>query len=89
MILLCLGMLLIESFLYDGRHHVCVYGFVGCNGQQMLGLLLIKCMEELGFNLLGFVATDYVTLIWGLDLLMDVVLLFDCTALCAGLESWL
>jgi ATP-dependent Lhr-like helicase len=81
--------LLIESFPHDGRHHVVAYGFAGRNGQQTLGLLLTKRMEEMGLNPLGFVATDYATLIWGLDPLTDAAPLFDRAALRAGLETWL
>jgi ATP-dependent helicase Lhr and Lhr-like helicase len=81
--------LLIESFPHDGRQHVCVYGFAGRNGQQTLGLLLTKRLEETGHQPLGFVATDYATLIWGLEPLRDAAPLFDREALRAGLEGWL
>ncbi|MBV1896732.1 MAG: ligase-associated DNA damage response DEXH box helicase [Rhodobacteraceae bacterium] len=83
------GRLLIESFPHDGREHTCVYGFAGRNAQQTLGLLLTKRLEELGLNPLGFVATDYATLIWGLDALTDAKPLFDLKALREGLEGWL
>jgi ATP-dependent Lhr-like helicase len=83
------GRLLIESFPHDGRAQTVVYGFAGRNGQQTLGLLLTKRMEELGLNPLGFVATDYATLIWGLDPLEDAAPLFDLAALEDGLETWL
>ncbi|MEM9126069.1 MAG: helicase-related protein, partial [Pseudomonadota bacterium] len=83
------GRLLIESFPHDGREHTCVYGFAGRNGQQTLGLLLTKRLEEMGLNPLGFVATDYATLIWGLDALTDPVPLFDMQALRDGLDTWL
>ncbi len=81
--------LLIESFPHDGRQHVCVYGFAGRNGQQTLGLLLTKRLEETGHQPLGFVATDYATLIWGLEPLRDAAPMFDREALRAGLEGWL
>jgi ATP-dependent Lhr-like helicase len=81
--------LLIESFPHDGRQHVCVYGFAGRNGQQTLGLLLTKRLEETGHQPLGFVATDYATLIWGLEPLRDAAPLFDRAALRAGLAGWL
>ncbi len=81
--------LLIESFPQDGRAHTCVYGFAGRNAQQTLGLLLTKRLDELGLNPLGFVATDYATLIWGLDVLDDPAPLFDIEALHSGLENWL
>jgi len=83
------GRLLIESFPHEGRAHTCVYGFAGRNAQQTLGLLLTKRMEELGLGPLGFVATDYATLIWGLDPLDDPAPLFDRAALRDGLEGWL
>ena len=38
---------------------------------------------------MGFVSTDYATLIWGLDTVTDPVPLFDLPALEAGLEGWL
>ena len=79
--------LLIESFPHDGREHLCVYGFAGRNAQQTLGLLLTKEMEERGLAPLGFVATDYATLIWGLEAVTALDLNRD--RLRAGLETWL
>ena len=83
------GRLLIESFPHDGRAQTAIYGFAGRNGQQTLGLLLTKRMEELGLNPLGFVATDYATLIWGLDEVQDPAPLFEIDNLRDGLETWL
>jgi ATP-dependent Lhr-like helicase len=83
------GRLLVESFPHDGREQTVVYGFAGRNGMQTLGLLLTKRMEELGLHPLGFVATDYATLIWGLEALKDPAPLFDPAALHEGLETWL
>ena len=83
------GRLLLESFPHDGREHLCVYGFAGRNGQQTLGLLLTKRLEETGHAPLGFVATDYATLIWGLEPVTDPAPLFDLEALRDGLERWL
>ncbi|WP_170416724.1 ligase-associated DNA damage response DEXH box helicase [Ruegeria atlantica] len=81
--------LLIESFPNDGRENLCVYGFAGRNAQQTLGLLLTKRMEESGLAPLGFVATDYATLIWGLDAVTDPRPLFQLDALREGLDTWL
>ena len=81
--------LLIESFPNDGRENLCVYGFAGRNAQQTLGLLLTKRMEETGLAPLGFVATDYATLIWGLDAVTDPRPLFRLEALRDGLDTWL
>ena len=83
------GRLLIESFPHDGRSQMVVYGFAGRNAQQTLGLLLTKRLEEMGLNPLGFVSTDYATLIWGLDVLKDPAPLFDIEALRDGLDTWL
>ncbi|PZR00547.1 MAG: ligase-associated DNA damage response DEXH box helicase [Cereibacter sphaeroides] len=81
--------LLVESFPWEGREHLCVYGFAGRNGQQTLGLLLTKRMEEEGLHPLGFVASDYATLIWGLDAVTDPAPLFDPERMRDGLEGWL
>ncbi|MCE8517741.1 ligase-associated DNA damage response DEXH box helicase [Ruegeria pomeroyi] len=83
------GRLLIESFPQDGREHLCVYGFAGRNAMQTLGLLLTKRMEETGLNPLGFVATDYAVLIWGLEATTDPAPLFEIDSLRAGLDQWL
>ncbi|MFP7671810.1 ligase-associated DNA damage response DEXH box helicase [Marivita sp. S0852] len=83
------GRLLIESFPHDGREQLVAYGFAGRNAMQTLGLLLTKRMEEEGLAPMGFVATDYAVLIWGLDAVVDPAPLFDIAALEAGLETWL
>jgi ATP-dependent Lhr-like helicase len=81
------GRLLIESFPHDGREHLCLHGFAGRNAQQTLGLLLTKEMEAEGLAPLGFVATDYATLIWGLEPVHQITL--DRERLRAGLDLWL
>lgn len=83
------GRLLIESFPHEVREHTCINGFAGRNAQQTLGLLLTERLENLGLNPLGSVATDYATLIWGLDALTDAAPLFDTQALRDGLDGWL
>ncbi|MGR3566262.1 MAG: ligase-associated DNA damage response DEXH box helicase [Pseudooceanicola nanhaiensis] len=82
------GRLLLESFPHDGRQNLVIYGLAGRNAQQTLGLILTKRMEELGLDPLGFVATDYATLIWGLKRLSDPVPLFAPHAIREGLERW-
>ena len=52
-------------------------------------LLLTKQMETQGLAPLGFVATDYATLIWGLDPVTDAGPLFNLETLREGLETWL
>ena len=81
--------LLIESFGHDGREHTCVYGFAGRNAMQTLGLLLTQRMEAMGLHPLGFVATDYAVLIWGLERLDDPAPLFEGGSLRDGFETWL
>ena len=81
--------LLIETFPYESRHHLCLYGFAGRNAQQTLGLLLTKRMEDAGLAPLGFVATDYATLIWGLEAVRHPAILLDATDLRTDLEVWL
>ncbi|WP_138465431.1 ligase-associated DNA damage response DEXH box helicase [Poseidonocella sp. HB161398] len=81
--------LLIESFPLEGREHACIYGFAGRNAMQTLGLLATQRMEEAGLAPLGFVASDYAVLIWGLERLEDPALLFGAGNLRAGFETWL
>jgi ATP-dependent Lhr-like helicase len=81
--------LLVESFPHDRREQTCIYGFAGRNAQQTLGLLLTKRMEEAGLAPLGFVATDYATLIWGLERVPDIRPLLSVAGLREGLEGWL
>ncbi|MBF9043271.1 ligase-associated DNA damage response DEXH box helicase [Rhodobacterales bacterium HKCCE4037] len=81
--------LLVETFPHDGREHLVAYGFAGRNAQQTLGLLLTQRMEEQGLNPMGFVSTDYATLIWGLDQIRDVAPLFHRENLMATMETWL
>ncbi|MEM7641061.1 MAG: DNA ligase-associated DEXH box helicase, partial [Pseudomonadota bacterium] len=83
------GRLLVETFPRDGRHHVCVYGFCGRNAQQTLALLLTKGMEDAGLDPLGFVATDYACLIWGLKPALDVAPFLAHDGIHAALDTWL
>ncbi len=82
------GSLLVETFPRQGRHYLCIYGFIGRNAQQTLGLLISKQLERRGFAPLGFVATDYATLIWGLEEVHDPKPLLLLEDLENGLEEW-
>ncbi len=82
------GSLLVETFPRQGRHYLCIYGFIGRNAQQTLGLLISKQLERRGFAPLGFVATDYSTLIWGLEEVHDPKPLLLLEDLENGLEEW-
>ena len=83
------GRLLVETFPHDDRAHTVIYGFAGRNAMQTLGLLLTNRMEDAGLNPLGFLATDYATMIWGLDAVRDPAALFDLETLREGLDTWL
>ncbi|MDT2072432.1 MAG: ligase-associated DNA damage response DEXH box helicase [Planktomarina sp.] len=81
--------LLVETFPYEGRSTSVFYGFAGRNAMQTLGLLLSKRMEDAGLAPLGFVATDYAVMIWGLEPVTDPVALLGAQGLRDGLETWL
>jgi ATP-dependent Lhr-like helicase len=81
--------LLVETFPHEDREHLCIYGFAGRNAQQTLGLLVTQRMEQQDLNPLGFVATDYATLIWGLTPVTDPAPLFAPDTLREALETWL
>ncbi len=83
------GRLLVESFVADLRQFTCFYGFAGRNALQTLGLLLTKRMEIAGLQPLGFVATDYALLIWGLKNVTNPAALLAREGLAEGLETWL
>ncbi|WP_375175254.1 ligase-associated DNA damage response DEXH box helicase [Pseudooceanicola sp.] len=83
------GRLLVESFPFDGREQLCLYGFAGRNAMQTLGLILTKRMEEMGLDPLGFVSSDYAVLIWGLEAVTDPTPLLNPAALHDGLDRWL
>jgi ATP-dependent Lhr-like helicase len=81
--------LLVETFPYEGRSTSVFYGFAGRNAMQTLGLLLSKRMEDAGLAPLGFVATDYAVMIWGLEPVTDPATLLGAQGLRDGLETWL
>ncbi|WP_298494639.1 ligase-associated DNA damage response DEXH box helicase [uncultured Maritimibacter sp.] len=83
------GRILVESFPHDGRAQTVIYGFAGRGAMQTLGLLITHRMEEAGLAPLGFVATDYALLIWGLHPVETPGFLFDRDELVEGLETWL
>ena len=80
---------LVESFAHDTRPHTVFYGFAGRNAMQTLGLLLTQRMEDLSYGPLGFVATDYATMVWSVDPVTDPAPLFDAKGLRDGFEHWL
>ncbi len=83
------GHLLVESFPHEGLAYSCFYGFSGKNAQQTLGLLATRQMEMQGLGPLGFVATDYATLIWSISAVDAPKTLLDPSNLREGLDLWL
>ena len=81
--------ILVESFPHEGRHHICLYGFAGRNAMQTLGMLITQRMEDQNLHPMGFVATDYATLVWGLDPVLDPTPLLEPDNIRADFEHWL
>jgi ATP-dependent Lhr-like helicase len=81
--------LLVESFRRGQREFLVAYCFEGRNAHQTLGMLLTRRMERAGYAPMGFVATDYVIAVWGLNPVTDVEALFDEDMLGDDLEAWM
>ena len=81
--------LLAETFPREGTHHLLLYGFEGRNAHQSLGMLLTQRMEKRGLKPLGFVATDYVLGVWGLEPVDDPAALFAGNIVADELEAWI
>lgn len=83
------GRMMVESYWRDTTAYTCFYGFAGRNALQTLGLLLTRRMEEAGLNPIGFVATDYAVLIWGLEEITDPAVLYrPMTCATAWTDGW-
>lgn len=61
------GRLLVESFPHRGLAYTSYYTFEGWNANQSLGMLITRRMNDRGLGPLGFVATDYTLIVWGLQ----------------------
>jgi ATP-dependent Lhr-like helicase len=81
--------LLAETFPRDGREYLILYGFEGRNAHQSLGMLLTQRMERRGLNPLGFVATDYLLGLWGLERVADPAALLTGDIVAEELEAWI
>jgi ATP-dependent Lhr-like helicase len=81
--------LLAETFPREGRDYLMLYGFEGRNAHQSLGMLLTQRMERLGLKPLGFVATDYVLGVWGLERVEDPAALLSGDVVADELEAWI
>ncbi|MGL6042934.1 MAG: DNA ligase-associated DEXH box helicase, partial [Sandaracinobacteroides sp.] len=81
--------LLAETFHREGRNYLILYGFEGRNAHQSLGMLLTQRMERRGLKPLGFVATDYVLGVWGLEPVLDPAALLTGDIIADELEAWI
>ncbi len=81
--------LLVETFPREGREHLILYGFEGRNAHQSLGMLLTQRMERRGLKPMGFVATDYVLGVWGLEPVRDPAALLSGDIVAEELEAWI
>ncbi len=81
--------LLVETFPREGRHHLIIYGFEGRNAHQSLGMLVTQRMERRGLKPMGFVATDYVLGVWGLEHVADPGALVSADLVADELEAWI
>ena len=89
--------MLIETFPRAGKFYLTLYAFEGRLALQTLGMLLTRRLERAGARPLGFVASDYALMIWGLrdlahlerDLGWTFEQLFDEDMLGDDLDAWL
>ena len=81
--------LLVESFPRANKQFLVAYTFAGRNAHQTLGMLLTRRMERMGYEPLGFVASDYVIAVWSVKPVEDVDALFDQDMLGDDLEEWM
>ena len=89
--------LLVETFPRAGKYYLTLYAFEGRLALQTLGMLLTRRLERAGAQPLGFVASDYALMIWGLkdlsrlkeDLGWDFDRLFEEDMLGDDLDAWL
>ncbi|MCJ2180794.1 ligase-associated DNA damage response DEXH box helicase [Novosphingobium album (ex Hu et al. 2023)] len=82
------GRLLVESFPHQGLEYTSYFTFEGWNANQSLGMLITQRMEDRGLGPLGFVATDYTLVIWGLKPVDDPASLLSPDILTHEFVDW-
>ncbi|WP_036529935.1 ligase-associated DNA damage response DEXH box helicase [Novosphingobium resinovorum] len=82
------GQLLVESFPHRGLAYTSYYTFEGWNANQSLGMLITRRMEDQGLAPLGFVATDYTLVVWGLKAVDDPAALLSPDILTHEFVDW-
>lgn len=88
---------LVETFPRANKHYLITYAFEGQLAHQTLAMLLTKRLERAGAKPTGFVATDYVVAIWGLEDMgaliaegaLDLQELYNEDMLGDDLETWM
>ena len=89
--------MLVETFPRADKHYLVCYPFEGRLAQQTLGMLLTRRLERWGVRPLGFVASEYALVVWGLGDLsamiatgsLSLARLFDEDMLGDDLDAWL
>ncbi|WP_285016628.1 ligase-associated DNA damage response DEXH box helicase [Novosphingobium sp. fls2-241-R2A-195] len=82
------GRLLVESFPHRNLAYTSYYTFEGWNANQSLGMLITRRMEDRRLNPLGFVATDYTLVVWGLKAVDDPASLLSPDILTHEFVDW-
>ena len=89
--------MLVETFPRAGRYYMVCYPFEGRLAHQTLGMLLTRRLERLGLQPMGFMASEYALVIWGLRDIslaieacrLSLARLFGEDMLGDDLEEWL
>ena len=82
------GKLLVESFPHQGAEYSVFYTFEGWNANQSLGMLVTRRMNDRNLQPLGFIATDYALLVWGLKPIADPAALLSPDILTEEFVDW-
>jgi len=82
------GRLLVESFPHRGLEYTAYYTFEGWNANQSLGMLVTRRMNDRGLGPLGFVATDYTLITWGMKRVDDPAALLSPDILTDEFVDW-
>lgn len=82
------GRLLVESFPYRELAYTAYYTFEGWNANQSLGMLITRRMADRGLQPLGFVATDYTLVVWGLHPVDDPAAMLSPDILSHEFVDW-
>jgi ATP-dependent helicase Lhr and Lhr-like helicase len=89
--------MLVETFPRADKHYLVCYPFEGRLAQQTMGMLLTRRLERWNAKPMGFVASEYALVIWGLSDISEMIVndklslaeLFDEDMLGDDLDAWL